>query len=160
MLWGKNHCFQSTLQTPSTSIAVNVYLQDFHLKPAVRRGAVWYLEGLDEGLCELLHHREDQDFGRALAAETKVSTGRSPNQWLSACTKHRDPRCLQTPSGSGLNQKGVATRSLEVSPRSAVSLSNTGSSSPGASSKLLHKASFSIPGTGIFQLGWFHMGER
>lgn len=61
--------------TPSLSTAVCVYLQDFHLKPAVGRGAVGDLEGLDKGLCELLHHREDQHLGGTLGRGTRVGTG-------------------------------------------------------------------------------------
>lgn len=55
-----------------------VYLQHFHLKPTVRRGAVRYLQGLNEGLCELLHHGEDQDLGCALASESTSAPDTRP----------------------------------------------------------------------------------
>lgn len=69
-------------QTPNVSLAVKVYLQDFHFKPTVRRGAIWYLEGLNKGLCELLHHGEDQDFGRPLGTEIGVKAGQASHPGL------------------------------------------------------------------------------
>lgn len=55
-----------------------VYLQHFHLEPTVRRGAVRDLQGLNEGLSELLHHGEDQDLGRTLASESTSAPDTSP----------------------------------------------------------------------------------
>lgn len=48
------------------------YLQNLHLKTTIRCGTVWHLEGLNKGLCELLYHGKDEDFGCTLKAETKV----------------------------------------------------------------------------------------
>lgn len=88
-------------------MGVNVYLEDFHLKPTVRCGAIWYLEGLNKGLCELLHHRKDQNFGCTLVTETKANIGHTANQWLQYIhIKHRNT-----------DQKSAAIKSLEVSPK-------------------------------------------
>lgn len=67
----------------------HAYFEDFHLEPTVGRGPVWYLQGLHEGLGELLHHREDQGLGCTLTSESRVST-RHPGPG-SAHAVPRDP---------------------------------------------------------------------
>ena len=68
-------------------LIVSLYLQDLHLKATVRCGAIGHLECLNKGLCELLHHGEDQDFGCTLTTETKVNAGQTLNPELQHIAK-------------------------------------------------------------------------
>lgn len=92
---------------PKTSPACNAYLQDFHLKPTVRRGPIRDLQGLHEGLRELLHHGEDQEFGCTLPPRAK-SAPDTPLLGQQCHTEHWHPRALKVP-GSGSSPWWVLT---------------------------------------------------